>query len=264
MMARQFDFIHWVLFDFGIQLSMGLFAIMFQTEIFYDLTGSLTFLAIITYSYWSIPLDERSYHHSVQTLCVALWACRLGVFLFSRIMKSKTDKRFDKVRTKPLKFAFFWFMQGVWVLLTILPSLLLNISSANDGSLQLTDFLGWGLFSFGCLFEWTADWQKLKFNALISNKGKFINVGLWKISRHPNYLGEIMVWSGLGLAAWSELPGYMKLACIVSPLFVSLLLIKLSGIPPLEHSAKKKWGDTPEYKEYIRRVPVLIPFSNFC
>ena len=99
----------------------------------------------------------------------------------------------------------------------------------------------------------------LKICILVFFQGKFITSGLWSLSRHPNYFGEIMLWFGLYLSASSVFKGWQYLS-VLSPVFVHLLITKLSGIPLLEQAGLKKWGHLPEYQNYLRNTPILVPF----
>jgi steroid 5-alpha reductase family enzyme len=112
---------------------------------------------------------------------------------------------------------------------------------------------------FGVVFETTADFQKYKFKKDPANKGKFIDVGLWSVSRHPNYFGEIAVWLGVCGVAMSSASVGVSLASVASPLFVTFLLTKVSGIPILEKSADERWGDEAKYAEYKKNTPCLVP-----
>lgn len=91
-------------------------------------------------------------------------------------------------------------------------------------------------------------------------QGKFICHGLWSISRHPNYFGEILMWSGLWLSASSVLSGWQQCVSLISPLFTSYLLIGISGIPLLEQYGQRKWGMDPAYQEYIKNTAKLVPY----
>jgi len=189
---------------------------------------------------------------------VTAWALRLGSFLTHRVLTRGEDKRFDEVKEDPGAFLVWWGVQGVWVFVTLLPTLLLH-SSAASPTLGAIDCLGWALWGAGFLLEVVADAQKSAFKNKEENQGKFIDTGLWSISRHPNYLGEILLWSGVCLSAMSSLRGPQHLA-ILSPVMVALLITKVSGIPILERNGEEKWGHTEEYRRYLREVPVLLPF----
>jgi steroid 5-alpha reductase family enzyme len=110
----------------------------------------------------------------------------------------------------------------------------------------------------GFLFEAVADDQKRRFRANPANEGRFIASGLWAWSRHPNYFGEITLWFGIALVALPALSGW-QYATLISPVFVYLLLTRISGIPLLEARAKKRWGDEPAFQAYRARTPVLFP-----
>jgi len=245
------------LMDMGIQWGAFVVANHFQTDKFYDLTGSLTFLGTAYLSYkWSTGTTRQA----VQTGMVMAWASRLGYFLFSRVMKDGKDSRFDEIKQTPSRFFVAWTLQGLWVFITLLPTLMVN-QSKSVRPLGLRDYIGWSMWALGFLFEVTADWQKTAFRADPANKGQFIETGLWSISRHPNYFGEILLWSGLYVAGSSVFKGPQYLA-VLSPLFIYLLITRISGIPMLRESGIKKWGHLPEYKEYLRRTPELVPFSK--
>ncbi|XP_059148623.1 uncharacterized protein LOC131935898 isoform X2 [Physella acuta] len=194
----------------------------------------------------------------VNSTMILTWATRLGIFLFTRILKSGSDKRFDSVKTKPGVFWIYWTLQGVWVLSTLLPSLIVN-SKKNNSRITTKDYAGWGLWGIGFLLEVIADYQKSRFHSNPANTGKFINSGLWSISQHPNYLGEILMWTGLYISASSTLKGWEHVS-IISPVLLTFLLTKVSGIPPLEKSGLRKWGSDPNYISYIQTTAKLIPF----
>lgn len=244
------------LVDFGIQWTAFAIANFLQTEKFYDLTGSSTYILLAYLAYkWHSNGHPRQI---IQTGCVVMWAFRLGLYLFTRIMKDGKDRRFDKMRTNPTRFFYAWTIQGVWVLVTILPSLL-AVLSPRQQSLTTRDYAGWGIWLIGYLIEVVADYQKSAFRNNPANKDKFINTGLWALSRHPNYFGEILLWFGLYISASSTFSGWEYIT-ILCPLMDYLLITRVSGIPMLENYGRKKWGILPQYQEYVRNTPVLIPF----
>merc|ERR1712004_50407 len=242
--------------DFGIQWGLFAIAAALKTEKFYDLAGSSTFLLL---AYQSLQWGHTFYtRQKIQTGAVAIWASRLGLFLFNRILQDGQDTRFEKIRGDPKRFFIAWTLQGMWVFLTLLPTLILN-GKREDKPLATRDYVGWGMWATGFLFEVLADYQKSQFKADPANKGQFIRSGLWGISRHPNYFGEILAWSGLFLSASSVMHGWEHLS-IVSPLFVTFLLTKVSGIPMLEKAGLKRWGTDPAYQQYLKSTAVLIPY----
>lgn len=178
-----------------------------------------------------------------------------------RILKDGHDRRFNNVRDSPGTFFVYWTIQAVWVFATLLPTLMLN-SEKRDVPLGTRDYIGWSIWGLGFATEAIADQQKWFFKRDPENTGKFIQSGLWAYSRHPNYLGEILQWSGLWLTASSVMQGWQYLS-VASPLFVWFLLRHVSGIPILEKQAMKKWGSEPAFQDYVRSTPLLWPWPKF-
>jgi steroid 5-alpha reductase family enzyme len=225
-----------------------------RTDVVTDLSYSLTFalLAVV------LPLTgAREPSQLIASLLVLLWAIRLGGYLFRRILRMKVDHRFDAMRDKPLRFARFWLLQAVAVAVIMLPvSYLLDRSSAPGfGAWAVAGVAVW---LGGLLIEAVADAQKSAFRSKDENRGRFIASGLWRYSRHPNYFGEILVWWGLFLYAVPFLEG-AAFAVVVGPVFITVLLLFVSGIPLLERSADDKYGDDPAYRDYKRRTSILVP-----
>lgn len=242
--------------DFGVQWVLCVAAIVLKTEKFYDLAGSSTFLLLAYLNYrWTGRSHPRQV---VQTGCVCVWALRLGLFLFTRVLKTGRDRRFKEALERPSLMFVFWTLQGAWVIITLLPSLL-AVRAARQPPLGLRDYIGWGLWAVGFVMEVTADYQKTVFRNDAANKDKFISSGLWSLSRHPNYFGEILLWFGLYLSASSALTHWEYLT-VLCPLLDSLLITKISGVPPLEKYAAMKWGTSPQYRDYVAKTPVLVPF----
>lgn len=226
-----------------------------ETEHYYDLTGGLTYITVIVVAVLlSGDFDLRA---TLVAVMVLVWSIRLATFLFRRISKDGKDSRFDEIKTQPLRFLMAWTLQGLWVLLTAAAALAV-ITGGVSKPLGAIGIAGLGIWLFGFLIEIVADRQKSVFKANPANKGKFINVGLWTWSRHPNYFGEIVIWIGMALVAMPVLQGW-QYATLVSPLFVIFLLTKVSGVPMLEKAADERWGGQEEYEYYKRRTPVLIP-----
>jgi steroid 5-alpha reductase family enzyme len=244
-------------FVIALALNGGFFVVAAwrRTDVVTDLSYSLTFglLAIV------LPFTgAREPVQLVASLLVVVWAVRLGTYLFRRILRMKVDHRFDEMRDEPLRFARFWLLQALTVAVVMLPvSYLLDRSSAPGfGAWTVA---GAGVWLIGLVIEAAADAQKSAFKASDANRGRFITTGLWHYSRHPNYFGEILVWWGLFLYAVPFLDG-AAFAVVAGPVFITLLLLFVSGIPPLERSADRKYGDDPAYRDYKRRTSVLVPF----
>lgn len=226
-----------------------------QTEKFYDLTGSLTFISLTLVALLLSPEpDARSL---LLVLLVLVWAIRLGSFLFLRIRKEGSDGRFDEIKPVFTRFLLTWTLQGLWVFLTLSAALVVITASVRV-PLEFFAFAGLLVWLTGFSLEVIADAQKRRFRNDPANAGRFINTGLWAWSRHPNYFGEILLWLGVTLIAVPVLSGW-QWVIIISPVFVTLLLTRVSGIPMLEARAAKRWGNDPEYQLYLATTSRLVP-----
>ncbi len=249
------------LFAFGVILAFAINwlvfipSFIFKTEKFYDLTGSLSYFSVIISAFFLNPVkDARSI---LILISVLVWAGRLGTYLFLRILKDGKDKRFDQLKTNLFSFLVTWTLQGLWVAFT-LAAALAAITSAHKQSFDIFAIIGLIIWLIGFSFEAIADYQKSVWRKDPKNKGKFINVGLWSKSRHPNYFGEITLWTGMAIIALPNLQSWQYLT-LVSPIFVATLIIKISGLPMLESYADKKWGKQKDYQQYKKNTPILIP-----
>ncbi|MBU4187889.1 MAG: DUF1295 domain-containing protein [Propionicimonas sp.] len=226
-----------------------------RTEHFFDLTGALTFISLsLGVALLTPGVDARGW---LLAGMVVVWALRLGSFLFRRVSRSGGDDRFEELKTSPLRFAQVWTLQGLWVSVTASAAW---IAITTDHRVPLDGFAVAGslLWLTGLITEAVADQQKSRFKADPANAGRFINVGLWSKSRHPNYFGEILVWLGVAVVALPTLQGWGWIA-LASPVFVTLLLTKVSGVPLLEAKAEQRWGDQADYQAYKAGTPLLIP-----
>jgi steroid 5-alpha reductase family enzyme len=230
-------------------------AYLLQSESFFDLTGSITYISVAAIAVLLSPVvDGRSI---LLLALVVIWAGRLGTFLFRRIRKAGKDARFDELKTSLMRFLSTWTLQGLWVTFT-LAAALAAITTTTRKDLGLFALIGLLVWIFGFAIEATADAQKSRFRADPKNKGRFIHTGLWAWSRHPNYFGEIVLWIGVAIIAIPVLRGWQWVT-LISPVFVTLLLTRVSGVPMLEKRADEKWGGQEDYEAYKERTPVLIP-----
>ena len=244
-----------VAFAFVLNWLVFIFAYIKQTEKFFDLTGSLTYISVTVLAVLLSPVrDARSL---LLMALVLIWAGRLGSFLFLRIRRAGKDDRFDELKPSFVRFLNVWTIQGLWVTFTLSAALVAITTAARKplGIFALVGFLVWGL---GFAFEAIADAQKNRFRADPANKGKFIHTGLWSRTRHPNYFGEMTLWLGVAIIAMPVLSGWQWVA-MISPIFVFLLLTRVSGVPMLEKKADTKWGGQEDYEEYKKNTPVLFP-----
>jgi len=243
---------------FIIQWIVFLPSFYFSTERFYDLTGSITYLTVILTALYHKNefIGSRSDLRSLLIgIFVVVWALRLGSFLFLRVLKDKEDRRFSVWKKNFHQFFRVWTLQGLWVFLTSV-SAVTAITSRKIVDPDSFLYIGSLLWVFGFLFESIADFQKRKFRS--KHPGQFIHTGLWSLSRHPNYFGEIVLWFGIAIIAFPTLSG-SQFVSLISPIFVFLLLTKVSGVHLLEKHADETWGKKKEYKKYKEDTPVLFP-----
>ena len=243
---------------FIVQWVMFIPAWIYHTEHYFDLTGSLTYITLTIFALLTAGLgNERAL---LIGALVMIWATRLGSFLFIRISKAGEDRRFRKMKMNFLQFLMTWTLQGLWVYITYAAGLaaMTSVAEVPIGPIAIA---GAALWALGFGIEVVADRQKTAFRKDPSNQDKFIQSGLWAWSRHPNYFGEILLWCGIMVIAIPVLEG-LQYATLISPIFVIVLLTKISGVRMLENRAEKLWGNDPEYQKYKATTPTLIPLPG--
>ena len=233
-------------------------AYVFQTEKFYDLTGSVTYLSVVWFvflsTYQSISLN---FGNLILVLLISIWTIRLGLFLFMRIHKAGEDKRFRTIKTSASQFFMTFTISGLWVTLCSMCALV-AISSPEGLVMNALTYVGIILFIIGFGIEIVADNQKTAFRSIEANKDSFITSGLWSKSRHPNYFGEVLLWFAIAVISFSSLEG-LQLITLISPVFTYILLVYVSGVRMLEDMNDKKWADDENYKTYKENTPMLFP-----
>jgi len=233
-------------------------AFLFKTEKFYDLTGSLTYITAILFALYSTNTPQNLDLGSlIIGIAIILWAIRLGSFLFMRIHKDKKDGRFDSIKTSFSQFFMTWTLQGMWVFICS-SAALVAIANPTGVPVNSVFIIGLALFILGFVVEIIADNQKSAFRSIPENKDAFINEGLWARSRHPNYFGEITLWTGITVMGISTFEGMNYLA-LFSPIFSYLLLNYVSGVRMVEYRGNKKWGHLDAYVAYNKSTPKFIP-----
>jgi len=249
---------HLLVMIFAIQWLAYIPAFLFKTEKFYDLTGSFTYVAAILFALYSTNSSQNIDLGSlIIGTAIIIWAVRLGSFLFMRIHKDKKDGRFDSIKTSFSQFFMTWTLQGMWVFICS-SAALVAIANPTGVVVNSVFIIGLGLFILGFIVEVIADNQKSSFRSIPENKDLFINEGLWARSRHPNYFGEITLWTGITVMAIPTFEGMNYLA-LFSPIFTYLLLNYVSGVRMVEYRGNKKWGHLDAYKKYNEETPKLIP-----
>lgn len=238
-------------------LNISLFAVAFkrQSDKLTDASYALSFITLVIAAG---IISGLSLYVLVGMFLVCVWGIRIGGFLLYRVIKTGKDARFDAFRSSFFGFLRFWVLQAITVWVLLIP-LFLAFPLTPEGNLPAVSLIGVLVFVIGFSIEAVADAQKWRFSRQKKNKGTWIDTGIWRYSRHPNYFGEILVWIGLYVYAVPVLALPASLVALISPLFIMCLLLFVSGIPLLEKSANERWGTKPAYQQYKRRTSILIP-----
>ena len=237
-------------FSVGFNLLLYVVAYLLQTDKITDISYSLTFAIITVVGYFYFASDAID---GLIAFLVLIWALRLGSYLFIRILKIGHDERFDQIRVNPLSFFAFWLMQGLTCALVSFPTI--AIFKLEASQVNIVFVLMVILSLSGLLLETIADAQKFKFKN--SFPKKFMHSGVWKKIRHPNYTGELMFWWGLFFAGLSL---GIHWGTIVGPLWMSLIILRFSGVPILVKKWELTYGNLEEFQEYKKNSWILIPY----
>ena len=241
----------------AIQAVFFVFAASFRTDKVTDLSYSLSFVSLTLVLFLLAgPTPTRA----LVSVAVVLWGLRLGAYLLRRVIRTGRDERFDSMRGRVARFAAFWLFQGITVWVVMIPTTVVLSASALPG-LEWSAFVGGALWLVGFCLEWVADTQKYRFRNDPANTGRWMDSGLWRYSRHPNYFGEILCWVGLSVVSTRFLSGWLWLT-LLCPLFLALLLLFVSGIPTVEKRSDKRYGAHKEYQEYKRTTSALVPLPR--
>jgi steroid 5-alpha reductase family enzyme len=240
---------------FGIQVILFAFAMTLHTDKLTDISYGMTFVILVLF--FLFTRKPLTFLQVAAAIIIILWGLRLAAYLFIRIMRIGRDTRFDSRRDSFKKFGFFWLLQAISIWTILLP---VTFFFNSDGAGRSTTFslAGIVVWAIGFIIEAVADQQKFKFKSDEKNKGSWVNNGLWKYSRHPNYFGEILCWWGIFLLTAPYLRGIAWIG-ILGPVYITVLLMFVSGIPLLEKQADEKYKDNKEYQEYKHITSLLIP-----
>jgi steroid 5-alpha reductase family enzyme len=241
---------------FGLQILFFIYAVIQKTDKVTDLSYGLTFVIASLFTYY-LNLENSSLYKVILLTLICIWGIRLAIYLFIRILKTGKDKRFDGVREDFVKFGSFWLLQAISIFVILLPTTYILLYEY-DTQLNLISYIGLAISILGIVIETVADYQKYIFKSKEENKGRWISSGIWKYSRHPNYLGEILMWFGVYIYSSVYLYDF-AIFTILSPIYITYLLVGVSGIPTLEKQYEKRYQGNEEYKKYKERTGVLFP-----
>lgn len=239
----------------GLQAIFFAVAATFKTDKVTDLSYGLTFVIVALFLFWR----HQTPYAGLLAAMITLWGIRLASYLFIRILKMGRDRRFDGIREKFWAFAKFWLLQGIAIWVIMLPAI---FGMRAGQTISPVSYVGLAIFLLGLLIETFADWQKYQFKNDPKNRGKWIASGIWKHARHPNYFGELLVWWGIFLYVVPTLQGWGWLT-VISPLFITVLLLFVTGIPPLRKQMDEKYGKNPKYQSYLKKTRLLVPIPKF-
>ena len=245
----------------GLQWLAFVPAYLLSSERFYDLVGTSTFLLMAGLGLWVAHANgQAGVHHFLIALAVGLWSLRLVTFLTRRIHETGKDGRFDEIKHSFPRFLMAWTAQAMWIFTTSFAMIIL-LTSKRPFVLDAWVVIGLCIWAVGWTIEVVADQQKKRFRLRNASGERWIDEGLWAYARHPNYFGEILLWTGLFIAGLGHYEGLQWLA-ICSPVFVYGLLTRGSGVPLLQERALAKWGHLEEFAAYQRRTNLLIPLPK--
>lgn len=248
-----------LLFDLIVSVVLNLtfftLAYILKTDKFTDITYAISFIVLISFNLFIA--DQVTFPLIAASIMIYLWAIRLGGYLMYRITKITKDDRFDEMREKFFSFLGFWILQAITVaIISISHAIFSFTSTSNEFTIQMV--VGISISILGLIIETIADIQK--FNFKTANPKEFCNVGLWKYARHPNYFGEMLMWWGIALATVSTIP--ISWIGFLSPLFITNMLLFVSGIPILKKKQEKTYGADPKFQEYYRNTRLLLPLPK--
>lgn len=214
---------------------------------------------VVVNAFYVYHLEEINLRNWVLLALVSIWGLRLTIYLAIRNIGKGEDYRYQQFRKDYGENRYWWFsyfqvflLQGGLILIVSLPLLAIHLSETS-GELIWLDYISILIWLIGFSFEAGGDYQLYQFKKNIANKGKVLNVGFWKYSRHPNYFGDAAVWWSYALFSIAS-GGYWQ---IIGAIIMTLLIIKVSGVAMLERTLK----DTkPKYRDYIQKTNSFLPW----
>ena len=241
---------------FGVMTALWMVSVRLRDASIVDPWWSIAFLLVAGRTALRTGMTPAK---AVMLILVAIWSLRLGIHLFMRSRGKPEDPRYASFRRRYGANRYWWvsffqvfLLQGCLVLLISFP-LQLAAAALPPGRITVTDVAGALIFTIGFLVEAVADWQLQSYRRDPSNRGKVLDIGLWRWSRHPNYFGEAVLWWGFWLLALGQPLGW---ATVFAPALMTFLLLKVSGVTMLDAHLK---NSKPGYDDYVRRTSAFVP-----
>jgi steroid 5-alpha reductase family enzyme len=239
----------------AIQITLFTPAYILKADKLADFAYGLAFILLTALFYVT---NIFSVYKAILFFLILVWGLRLAVSLVIRSVKKGRDFRFYGAKDGLMKFIKFWLLQGFAVWIIMIPTMLFMKTNPSASWLM---FIGVVVWAIGFGIETIADIQRHCFLSDPKNKGMWVDIGLWKHSRHPNYVGEILVWTGVYIYTLSSFGNTESMIAFLSPICIGFILICVSGIPPLEKYADRRWGRIRKYQEYKKKTSILIPWN---
>lgn len=203
-----------------INLILFLIAFNLKSDKLTDISYALSFLALAIYAL--LKTTGPNVYSYIVFAMVVVWAFRIGGFLLNRVLKVGKDRRFDDMRDNFVRFGKFWLGQAIAAWILMIPA---EYAITKASKLAVLVYVGVVIYIIGLFAESIADWQKFNFHERKNKKHPWIDEGIWSLSRHPNYFGEIAVWIGIYVASFMALNTPQRLIGLLSPLFITILLL---------------------------------------
>lgn len=247
----------------AVALCLWLLSLRLDKVSFVDSVWGLAMAGLAALSWWQV--EERGVAAHVLAIMTIAWGVRLGMHLLRRFLHHGEDARYRKMLAPARERGRFvitalwkvWLLQAVLILLVSSPAQLGILASDGAATLPALALAGMALYLVGIVFEWVGDWQLARFKSEPSNKGKVMDKGLWRYTRHPNYFGDACVWWGIWLTAMTIAPGAV-IWTLPGPLFLTFTLARWSGAAMTERGMAANYG--AEFADYVRRTPAFVPW----
>lgn len=241
----------------GLLVVLWIFSLKIKNASIIDIFWGLGF--VITFWFINFLTQNTSTINLTLGVLVSIWGLRLAIHIYQRNHNQPEDFRYAKWRQENgsswwwKSFFKVFLLQGILMWIIAIPLIASQVSTPTPLKCECTTYTGTALWLIGFIFEAGGDYQLKQFKSNPANKGKLLTTGFWSVTRHPNYFGDAAQWWGFYLIAFTAGAGWT----IFSPIIMTFLLVKISGVAMLERTLKET---KPEYADYIKRTSAFIPW----